>query len=285
MSVFLSKKLEYFMVTMEKKCIIKAAESLCITRTPLCKMISEFENLLGCKLFIRNYNELQPTSQAIDLYHSILPIYEHCKKTEKHFIPKKTRKEIVILIDVSFPELLFRYIAGVLANAFKYIHFSTKRVVVNENLLSEHENNSNAIFLTLREFKPISGYKHLSWQREGVALITSDKTDTSAMMNVYVWGDKYTSFVEDSIKKIFQRQSESIQFIRHSMELTTVMHNIYHGYGAMVMPLKLALIYKCDKLKIIPNFNKKLYISAYHNLDDSLHNCFSLFKKTIDTII
>ena len=69
------------------------------------------------------------------------------------------------------------------------------------------------------------------------------------------------------------------------MELTTLIHKIHHENGAIVMPLKMAVIYKCDTLKTIINFNKKIYVSVYRNLDDSLHDYLTLFKKTLDTII
>lgn len=47
MDILLSKKMKYFMVTMERRNFSLADDELCITRSPLSKVITEIENRLG----------------------------------------------------------------------------------------------------------------------------------------------------------------------------------------------------------------------------------------------
>ncbi|EBF9036684.1 LysR family transcriptional regulator, partial [Salmonella enterica] len=56
MGIFISKKLKYFIMAMEKRSFASASEALCITRSPLSKAITEIEEHLDGKLFIRKHN-------------------------------------------------------------------------------------------------------------------------------------------------------------------------------------------------------------------------------------
>ncbi|AKE95331.1 LysR family transcriptional regulator [Cronobacter sakazakii] len=76
MNLLISKKLKYFIVCFEAKCINSAAEQLCVTRSPLARVIYEMEEKMGGKLFIRKYNYLEPTELAITLYEKIKPVYD-----------------------------------------------------------------------------------------------------------------------------------------------------------------------------------------------------------------
>lgn len=68
MGIFISKKLKYFIMAMEKRSFASASEALCITRSPLSKAITEIEEHLDGKLFIRKHNDLIPTPLAIEYY-------------------------------------------------------------------------------------------------------------------------------------------------------------------------------------------------------------------------
>jgi len=56
MALLMSKKLKYFIVCFETRCINHAADQLCVTRSPLTRVMYELEEKAGGKLFVRKYN-------------------------------------------------------------------------------------------------------------------------------------------------------------------------------------------------------------------------------------
>lgn len=96
------------MVTMERRNFSLAADELCITRSPLSKVITEIESWLGGKLFIRRHNDLEPTSLAWDFYHKCKPLYYKTLSLESEWSSKKKQSLLTFHFDISIPELLFR---------------------------------------------------------------------------------------------------------------------------------------------------------------------------------
>ncbi|MDT3651170.1 LysR family transcriptional regulator [Cronobacter sakazakii] len=110
MNLLISKKLKYFIVCFEAKCINSAAEQLCVTRSPLARVIYEMEEKMGGKLFIRKYNYLEPTELAITLYEKIKPVYDLLYSIENDFSISAKCSRFELLCDISVPLVIYQHI-------------------------------------------------------------------------------------------------------------------------------------------------------------------------------
>ena len=129
MTIFISKQLRYFMEAMDKKCISKAAEALCLTRTPLTKKLMDLEDTLGEKFFIRTYNELTPTDYASYIYEELRPLYEAHLHFETTISSQRRKKPTMVIFDISIPELICRYIESSIQAEIYPHKIKTQRVI------------------------------------------------------------------------------------------------------------------------------------------------------------
>lgn len=83
--LFASKQLHYFITTAHMLCLTKAAERLCMTPSPLGRSITQLEERLGYKLFIRLPDGLRLTPEGEALYHDIYPYYQRLMDMEKSY--------------------------------------------------------------------------------------------------------------------------------------------------------------------------------------------------------
>jgi DNA-binding transcriptional LysR family regulator len=104
MNFLLTKKLKYFMMVMEKRCLNKACEELFITRSPLGKTINELEILFGEKLFIRQHGLFEPTKYALDIYTQTEPLYRKIMLIEDQLDTTKKHNVAQIILDSTFPD-------------------------------------------------------------------------------------------------------------------------------------------------------------------------------------
>lgn len=109
MNLLLSRKMRYFITLMETCCINAAAEKLCITRSPLGKILSELEGDIGSPLFKRKYNNLEPTSIAVRLYDRVKPLYESICKIESEFPCRNNKNVLELVFDCDVPESTFNF--------------------------------------------------------------------------------------------------------------------------------------------------------------------------------
>lgn len=99
------RQLNYFAVIAEEKNISKAAERLFISQSALSQQLSQLENSLGTRLFLRRRGILELTETGQIYLNSIYHIMHIDRKTDERLSRLRQQTEICIDIGVSFPIL------------------------------------------------------------------------------------------------------------------------------------------------------------------------------------
>lgn len=266
MDIFVSKKLKYFMVVMQKKNLSKAAEALCITRSPLSKKINELESLLGAPLFKRCGTGLAPTLLARDYYEKCKETYEKLCTIDDEILESKKRKDIHLLFDISFPTFLTNHIQNILELEKDVVQLE-RRIILPEDIQTI-KNNKKIIAISLREIPFAHDTAPTKWCSEGFSLLfpdSNDPDDVPLSLPVYVWRDSFTSYIKETITKILKCGSTEVKFIEHNFPLCSLMHLIKSEKGCAVLPFKFAQTFKIEgvKTKKIP-YNVP-YVNIYHH--------------------
>ncbi|MBS9428674.1 LysR family transcriptional regulator [Photorhabdus luminescens] len=85
MMLFCSKHLKYFMESAKKESFTLAADTLCITPSPLSRIIYQLEQRVGCQLFERLPGRTKLTEEGMALYQELLPCYERIQRVEDNW--------------------------------------------------------------------------------------------------------------------------------------------------------------------------------------------------------
>ncbi len=83
--LFCSKHLKYFMESAKKESFTLAADTLCITPSPLSRIIYQLEQRVGCQLFERLPGRTKLTEEGMALYQELLPCYERIQRVEDNW--------------------------------------------------------------------------------------------------------------------------------------------------------------------------------------------------------
>ena len=274
------------MVAMEKGCIAKAAEELFLTRTPLCKKLSDLENLLGEKLFLRNYKELAPTTYALSLYNELLPLYQAHLKIENKFNKTGNSTTINIIFDTTVPEIMYRYIMASIQAEITNRKLKFQRRKITDEVFTTNMQNDEAIFISIRSLTFFCSYKQVMWYgSEPGILLPSHKVDLTKHIDIFLWNDGYVEYFKRRINSSLENVYKSINYIPHNLELTAVLYKIFRGEGAIVLPMKTAVMYRNENLAIKPVMGKFIPVYMYHNDNNTCTHEFEKIKNVISSYI
>lgn len=284
MGTFLAKKMHYFMVTMEERNFTKAAEKLCITRSPLTKVICELEESLGGKLFQRTYSTLQPTELAFEYYSKCKNIYDELINMESEIRCKDPSPVHTLTFDISVPELLYRtIIMGLSAEKVNIIH--QRKIVNYEDMNKLLSSRDNYIF-SLRELNNSMWDSTDKWRGDDIVLLSPKGIDlASSSFPLFIWNDSLLDYTKKKFLKIINKPNSDITFIPHNFDLSTLCYNIHIGHGSALMTRKLACLYKIDGVDILETPNNALNIYFYHAKNVKTNNTFLNIKKIINKFI
>lgn len=283
MGVLLAKKMKYFMVTMEVRNFAKAAEALCITRSPLSKAIFELEDYLGGKLFNRTYNSLEPTELAIEYYQKCKPIYEMLVALENECRSGNTESPLMLLFDISVPELLYQQI--VMAMKSENILFNCERYVVNLSDL-EGISRKNSIIISLREIASNADCDIDKWQGgEIVICMPNDHNIRKTKTEIFIWKDLTTDYIQRSFSQLTKPFIPDINFIEHNLNLTGLLYNVRAGKGCSLLTRKMATMFKVDGITYLPIKDRRPTIHLYHGNQKSVNKFIPQLKNVINTFI
>ncbi|OCA53680.1 LysR family transcriptional regulator [Photorhabdus namnaonensis] len=90
--LFCSKHLKYFMESAKKESFTLAADTLCITPSPLSRIIYQLEQRVGCQLFERLPGRTKLTDEGMALYQELLPCYERIQRVEDNWHYRRSEK-------------------------------------------------------------------------------------------------------------------------------------------------------------------------------------------------
>ena len=91
-TVFISKAMAAFVTVAQEKSHKRTAEKLCLTVSPVSRMLKNAENWFGEKLVIIERNSVTLTPFGINIYHQILPHYLSLQNLSK----RKSRAPVTI---------------------------------------------------------------------------------------------------------------------------------------------------------------------------------------------
>ncbi|WP_314418708.1 LysR family transcriptional regulator [Pseudescherichia vulneris] len=283
MGVLLAKKMKYFMVTMEVRNFAKAAEALCITRSPLSKAIFELEDYLGGKLFNRTYNSLEPTELAIEYYQKCKPIYEMLVALEDECRSGNTESPLMLLFDISVPELLYQQI--VMAMKSENILFNCERYVVNLSDL-EGISRKNSIIISLREIASNADCDIDKWQGDEIVIcMPNDHNIRQTKTDILIWKDLTTDYIQRSFSQLTKPFIPDINFIEHNLNLTGLLYNVRAGKGCSLLTRKMATMFKVDGITYLPIKDRRPTIHLYHGNQKSVNKFIPQLKNVINTFI
>jgi len=283
MGVLLAKKMKYFMVTMEVRNFAKAAEALCITRSPLSKAIFELEDYLGGKLFHRTYNSLEPTELAIEYYQKCKPIYEMLVALENECRSGNTESPLMLLFDISVPELLYQQI--VMAMKSENILFNCERYVVNLSDIEEIP-RKNSIVISLREISSNAACDIDKWQGDEIVICMPNNYHIKqAKTDIFIWKDLSTDYIQRSFSQLAKPFIPDINFIEHNLNLTGLLYNVRAGKGCTFLTRKMATMFKVDGITYLPIKDRRPTIHLYHGNQKSVNKFIHQLKNVINTFI
>lgn len=284
MGAFLAKKMKYFMVTMEERNFGKAAEVLCITRSPLSKAICELEEFLGGSLFNRTYNNLEPTELAWHYYHKCKSIYEALHELENECRSRSSESPLCIKFDISFPEILYQHVVMVLQS--QQISFTAERLVVDLNEMENVSIHNNVIVISLREISLSTDCLVEKWQGDDLVLFMSDNIDDNQNeLEFFIWEDLYSNYIKTSITRALESVTHNINFVFHNFNFTELLYNIHLGRGCTILPRKMATLFRLDgsKQKILKN--KHVNICLYRPKDNRNDKQITKIKHIISSTL
>lgn len=269
MNILLSKKMRYFICLMETCCINTAAEKLCITRSPLGKILTELEDFIGKPLFMRRYNILEPTTTALSLYEKIKPLYESICTIENEFSHKLTLKKFDIIFDNRMP-----------ASSIRHLMYKIKinKIQVNCKVISCYDNissaslNANTMYLTNRVLENTENLREINVGQEAIIMmVPKDECcdDNNIIFNdkkmtLLIRADDISKNSINAIIKIVKNKLPNINVEMCDALLPELMLQASAGNTIVVLPEYLSSFIECNQLRKIKiadiMIDKKLYV-------------------------
>ncbi|ALB52775.1 LysR family transcriptional regulator [Cronobacter sakazakii] len=274
MNLLISKKLKYFIVCFEAKCINSAAEQLCVTRSPLARVIYEMEEKMGGKLFIRKYNYLEPTELAITLYEKIKPVYDLLYSIENDFSISAKCSRFELLCDISVPLVIYQHILSWLKKTnqpvccrrvsvscadIQSLHtnpdagiLSFREIAYTDNLIF-HKASDESIFLLMPETLHVTALKNFNSIRNVSLLIRKD-----------VFSNELKGIISNSIKSFIPH----VDIIETDRDTASILISVSSGEGMMLLPECLTSFFSPPGVKKIKipdiRIQSGLYINKKH---------------------
>ncbi|HBT4643860.1 TPA: LysR family transcriptional regulator [Klebsiella aerogenes] len=283
MGILLSKKMKYFMVTMERRNFSLAADELCITRSPLSKVITEIESWLGGKLFIRRHNDLEPTSLAWDFYHKCKPLYYKTLSLESEWSSKKTQSLLTFHFDISIPELLFRQLVMIAQVEKIDAKFIRGSIDVNDEQQLKYQ--SNYIMIATRPLRCNYHTEYSSWEGCPLVVLKSKYVPQSNLQNIFIWKDKHVDYMKEHYSHILSQSKIVPSFIEHDFDIPTLLYAVRSGKGSLLMSQKMAQLYKIDGIEYqtLSGYHPRIYF--YTNIDKTRQKSLIKFKDILSIFI
>jgi hypothetical protein len=283
MGYLLSKKMRYFMVTMEQRNFAKAAEALCITRSPLSKVICEMEDYLGGMLFKRKYNELEPTELALEYYGKFRKVYNELLELEDDIQNKSKVGELFVKFDITFPELLYKNIKSALE--ITEIKVQCERGIVDVEDTNNLIYNKNTVLFSLRDISLSYNVNHEEWFSDELVLLSPKESSVNEPLTLFVWKDLNSHYYKNIFENLIDDDQKPVRFIEHNWDMLSVFYNIHLGKGSTIITKKLSSFLSVDGVKSTVMKNKMLKIRSYHCLKPEFIEEKEKVKKIINSFV
>ncbi len=257
MNFLLSKRMKYFIVTMEEKCITRAAEILCITRSPLGKVISDLEERVGGKLFLRKYNTLEPTPLAHSLYNRIKPLYETLVSIELAL--DKSKKHIILnlIFDISIPHGLYMHYINIIES--ENIEFTHKRINVTAELILNLQYSQGSIVLSQRNFSYVDGITRVLLSEDRLCLLVNEQMQNEDLLDadymkehpILIRTCESMNYTKNWLSFLLKDNLPYLYFKDSPSDMSTMLYSVSHGKSMVLLPEKMANFYQVKGVRSI----------------------------------
>ncbi|OAT29973.1 transcriptional activator [Buttiauxella brennerae ATCC 51605] len=291
MNFLLSKKMKYFIVTMEERCINSAAEKLFITRSPLIKIISELENLIGSKLFNRNYNELIPTNIAIEFYNQLKPLYEILSSVENKFHMYGNKKTSELIFDISVPYNYYKYIVYSLQG--EHLNFTHSRILVNQETILRVKNNKHITIISMRDFNVIEGITKETINEDSMELIMATSVtrddlhdiETMKALPLFIRPCSYVEEIKSRVSVLLGNTLPLIFFKEVDADITTMFYSVIQKKGMLLLPRKFAELHSSASITRVPIKGATYKNIILFNANLKTNQEIQIIKKTLSAAL
>ncbi|GKX54338.1 hypothetical protein SOASR030_04500 [Leminorella grimontii] len=289
MNTFINKRLQYFMMAMETQCLNKAAEQLCITRSPLGKSLSDLESILSERLFIRKYNKLEPTEIAFKIHKRLLPIYHELLSLENDLNPRKRGKKFHIIFDLSVPHLMVcnfikQFDIANFSVTYHYVYVAAKEF---EFLLA----NKHTILISYRSHVPIPHIKKITLEQESVVICCpgniheNDFSSREVMNNIPILirkksngGDELKGMLSNVIGKTYP----CFRIEDVDEDMTSMLLSVINGKAMLIMPERIAGLFNIKHINKYEFADLKVSLSIHYNNaigDKEMREVIGMFER------
>lgn len=246
MTLLMSKKLKYFIASYETQCINNAAELLCITRSPLIRVLCELEDRSGEKLFTRKYNQLKPTERAHLLYKKIKPVYDLLCGIENEFMVSGRTVGFELLCDFSVPYVIYQHICSKLRNLPQSV--SCRRVCVSTVEIQTLTANPETALLSYRKLSMPKYFTCYGQKEESLFLLLPDHLDESDISNfakmenikLFIRKDTLSSEVKGFISRAVMNFIPNVNIHETDDDTASLLLYVSMGEGMLLLPECLA---------------------------------------------
>ena len=146
--------------------------------------------------------------------------------------------------------------------------------------------SDNVILIALRALPLTQNYKYFILPRVEICILQpKHNKDKKGNIDIYIWKDRFTDYFKEKISTALENEYENINFISHNIDLCAIVYKLYHGEGACILPLKIAMMLKNENLeikKIKANFT---YLYFYHRDLSSYSNETIKIKKCLSSLM
>lgn len=286
MTLLMSKKLKYFIICFETRCVNQAAEQLYITRSPLARVLYELEDKLGGKLFVRKYNLLEPTELASSLYEKIKPVYNVLCAIENEFNVSTRTSGAELLCDISVPHVIYQY----LCTRLKMLEhpITCRRVFVSHDEIQSMTTNPEIILFSFRKISISEEFDFQKFSDESVYLLLpehiseQDMTDFRIMRDIrlYIRKHDFSSEVKGMISSATKDSIPHINIRETECDMTSLLFIVSAGEGMLLLPECLISYFsppRTRKLRISGlNIQSGLYVNKRHKNKNLIKNVSSM---------
>lgn len=287
MDMFMSKKVKYFIHCMKFGNFNKAAEELCITRSPLIKTISDIEYSIGEKLFIRNYNVLEPTEIAGMLYGKLMPLYDMSKAIERDLKNELSSSKLQFVFDISFPLGLVKQIISIMK--IEGINFTSQRQLVNESCIKELSSSGTKIFLSLRGNISNDHTNRHKITESNLCLLLPTKMNTGELVNgslpnipILMYACEFSEDIQKWLTYALREKYSNLHFKTCEMDIMSMVIAVSKGHAMLILPENSALNYHVSGVDKVVIKNVLITSYIYHNAKgeaiNSINKVLSIFK-------
>ncbi|MCK7229461.1 LysR family transcriptional regulator [Enterobacter asburiae] len=238
----MSKKLKYFIICFETRCINYAADQLCVTRSPLARVLYELEEKMGGKLFIRKYNHLEPTDLALSLYDNIKPVYDLLCSIENEYCSSLKCSRFELLCDISVPFIIYQHFMTWLKNTNQPI--TCRRVSTSCKEIQSLKTNPNIGILSFREIPVVDDFIFHKFSDESLFILIPNSISDEALKNfdaiknvkLFIRKDVFSQELKGIVSRSIRDFIPYVEIMETERDTASLLLSVSAGEGMMLLP-------------------------------------------------